>query len=134
MATKGHLLSMSYHLPLPSLYKPLFPSFLISYFSFPVSESPSPSQFDILKTQPMEKTRGAHSFRPRVGQSSTPPASTSTPGAAAVAAVAVGPNEAVSRPPAAAAASPALAAVQGAAAADAEGSSSVAPAQRRYHT
>ena len=54
----------------------------------------------------MVKTRGAHSLRPRVRQGPTPPA----------------------------AASPAPSAVQSPAAADAEGSSSVAPAHRRYHT
>ena len=77
----------------------------------------------------MAKTRGAHSFRPRVRQSPTPPTSTSTPGAV----VAAGPSAAISRPPAAAA-SPTPTAVQGAVAVDAEGSSSVAPSQRRYHT
>ena len=40
----------------------------------------------------------------------------------------------VARPSAAAAASPALAAIQGTTAADTEGSSSMAPTQRRYHT
>ena len=89
----------------------------------------------------MAKTRGAHSFRPQVCQSSTPPAGTSTPGAIVAtdprAAVApLPPAAAAARPSAAAAAaaSPALAAVQGVVAADAEGSSSVAPAQMRYHT
>ena len=50
-----------------------------------------------------------------MSRSSTPPAGTSTPGAAV-------------------AASLALAAVQGVFAADVEGSSSMAPTQRRYHT
>ena len=98
----------------------------------------------------MAKIYGAHSFRPWVCRSSTPPAGTSTPGAtvaagpstaaarspAAVASPAAiaSPAAAAARPSAAAVASLAPAAVQGAAAADAEGSSYVAPTQRRYHT
>ena len=93
----------------------------------------------------MAKTRGAHSYRPSVCRSSTPPADTSTPRAAIVAgpsppgvppsvAAAVSPNSLAVRPSAAVAASPAPAVVQGTVAADAEGSSSIAPAQRRYHT
>ena len=84
----------------------------------------------------MAKTRGAHSFRPRVSQGPTPPVagpSTSGPTAAgpstgsvatdpsAVAATGVGPSMPDARPTADAA-SPAPAA------GDAEGSSSVAPA------
>ena len=70
----------------------------------------------------MAKTRGAHSFRPRVRQGPIPPAA--GPSAAAAGA-------GLSMPaalPTADAASPTPAA------GDAEGSSSVAPAQRRYHT
>ena len=93
----------------------------------------------------MAKTRGAHSFRPRVHQGPTPPVETSTPGlsstAAAPSAVAAlfstaagaGPSVPIAYP-SVAAASPAPAVVQGPAAGDAEGSSSVAPTQRRYHT
>ena len=68
----------------------------------------------------MEKTRGAHSFRPRMSQGPTPP--TTGPSAAA------GPSAAV------AGANPSVPAVCSPAVGDAEGSSSVAPAQRRYHT
>ena len=64
------------------------------------------------------------------GCASIAPAGTSTPGVAA----AVGPNAPAACPSAAVAASSTLAAVQGTTAADAEGSSSMAPAQRRYHT
>ena len=78
----------------------------------------------------MAKTSRAHSYRPRVRRSSTPPVDTSTPRAAA----ATGPNAPTAGPSAAVAASPAPATVQGTATADAEGSSSMAPSQRRYHT
>ena len=78
----------------------------------------------------MAKTRGAHSYWPRVHRSSTPPTGISTPGATAAA----GPSAPATRPLAAAAASPAPAAIQSTVDVDAEGSSSVAPAQRRYHT
>ena len=67
----------------------------------------------------MEKMRGAHSFRPRVRQGPTPPA---------VGPSAAGPSTAV------AGASPSVPAVHLLTAGDAEGSFSVAPAQRRYHT
>ena len=126
---------MSSHLPPNSYINPFF-----LHFSFHISPSqflktPSPSQIFYPPSPTMAKTRGVHSFRSRVRRSSTPSVGTSTPGAA----IAVGPITAVARPPvahpsAAAAASPAPAAVQGATAADAEGSSSVAPSQRRYHT
>ena len=90
-------------------------------------------------------TRGAHSFRPRVHQGPTPPAKTSTLGPSSAAA---GPSAITGPSAAAASASPsvlivrpsvaaALAApivVQSPAAANAEGSSSVFPSQRRYHT
>ena len=85
----------------------------------------------------MAKTRGAHSFWPRVRQGPNPSTAgpsvvgPSTAGPSAVdhsAAVAgAGPSVPNARPTAASAA-PAPAA------GDAEGSSSVAPAQRRYHT
>ena len=76
------------------------------------------------------KTRGAHPYRPRVPRTSPSPTSTSTLGAAAVA----GPSAPAVRALVVAAASPAPADVHGTTAADAEGSSSVAPTQRRYHT
>ena len=87
----------------------------------------------------MAKTRGAHSFRPRVRQGPTPPTGTSTPGpssavaAPSTAAAGADPNMPAASP-SVVAASPAPAAVQSPAAGDAEDSSSVAPAQRRYHT
>ena len=65
----------------------------------------------------MAKTIGAHSLRPRVRQGRTPPAA--------------GPSAAG---PSIVAASPAPSTVQSPAAGDAEGSSSMAPTQRRYHT
>ena len=57
-------------------------------------KSPSPSQICYPPSLTMSKTRGAHSFRPRVRRSSTPPTDTSTPGAA----VTVGPSTAAARP------------------------------------
>ena len=103
----------------------------------------------------MAKTRGAHSFRPRVRQGPTPPAGTSTPGPSTAAtgpsatgpsttspsaavvpsttAAGAGPSVLAMRP-STAAASPAPAAVQSPVSADVEGSSSVAPVLRRYHT
>ena len=109
---------------------PLFPFIFISPFTLPVSETPFSSQICFLSSPTMTKTRGAHSYRPRVRRSSTPPASTSTPGEIA----ATGPNALSACPSAAVAASPAPTAVQGTTATDAEGSSSMAPSQRRYHT
>ena len=90
----------------------------------------------------MGKTRGAHSYWPRVIRTSPSPVDTSTPKAAAAAglnepamppsvAAVAGPSAPTVRP---STASPAPTDVQGTAAADAEGSSSMAPAQRRYHT
>ena len=95
----------------------------------------------------MAKTRRAHSLWPQVCQGPTPHAGTSTPGpnsaaspassvagASSVVAAGAGLSVPAARPSTAAAASPAPAAVQGTAAANAEGFSSVAPTQRRYHT
>ena len=90
-------------------------------------------------------TRGAQSFRPRVRQGPTPHTGTSTPGPSSAVA---GPSATTGPSAAAASANPsvlvvhpsvaaALAAptiVQSPATANAKGSSSVAPAQRRYHT
>ena len=121
---------MSSHLPHNPYIKPLFPFIFISPFTLLVSETPFSSQICSPSSPTMAKTRGAHSYQPRVRRSSTPPVGTSTPGATA----AVDPNAPAARLSAAAAASPAPAAVQGTAAADAEGSSCVAPAHRRYHT
>ena len=76
----------------------------------------------------MAKMRGAHSFRPQVCRGPTPPAAGPSPAAAdpaAAGSVAVGPSTA------AAGADPAVAS---SIAGDAEGSSSMAPTQRRYHT
>ena len=81
----------------------------------------------------MEKTRGAYTFRSRVRQGPSSPAN----GSSAADIVSVGPS-AVAGPsiaatgtdPSAPAARPTVAPAAG----DAEGSSSVAPAQRRYHT
>ena len=87
----------------------------------------------------MAKTRGAHSFRPWVRQGPTSPTGTSTPGpssaaaAPSIAAVSVGSSVPTARP-SVVAASPAPTAVQNPSAGDCEGSSSVDPAQRRYHT
>ena len=74
----------------------------------------------------MAKTRGAHSFRPRVRQGPSPPATGSSP-------LAVGPSSA-SPSAAAVGASPSVPAVRLPAAVDAKGSSSMAPAHRRYYT
>ena len=88
----------------------------------------------------MAKTRGAHSFRPRVHQGPNPPVvgpSAAGPAAAglSVGSVAAGPSAAAAGPSAVAAdASPSVPSVRLPAANDAEGSSSMAPAQRRYHT
>ena len=78
----------------------------------------------------MVKTRGAHSFRPRVRQGLTPPVV--GPSVATSPSVA-GPSVPVVHPYVAATSS-APAAVQSPATGGVEGSSSVAPAQRRYHT
>ena len=93
----------------------------------------------------MAKTRGAHTYRPRVRQGPSPstagPSSTATESptadiAAAGPSSAVGPSAAaVGTGPRAHAVRPTAAPVAAApAAVDAEGSSSVTPAQRRYHT
>ena len=75
----------------------------------------------------MVKTRGAHSFRPQVHQSPTPPATgpSIVGSSAAVGPSGVGPSAA------AVGASSSVLAVRPP---DAEGSSSVAPTQKRYHT
>ena len=133
--------------PLP-LYKPLLiPSFSFHAVSsflkllYPFSPSFAGS---------MVKTRGAHSFRPRVRQTSPPPAVSSSLGApiaggpstASAAMPPVAPTPLAAAPPVASApataatTTPASIAIQGsvAAAAAGVGSSSVAPSQRRYNT
>ena len=94
----------------------------------------------------MAKTRGAHSFRPRVRQGPTPPAASPFPvvigpsptavGFPAVDPVAVGPSVAAAGAgPRVPAAFPTIHATPPApAVGDVMGSSSMAPAQRRYHT
>ena len=99
----------------------------------------------------MGKTRGAHSFRPWVRQGPTPPIvgpfasagpsvvgpSAASPSAAAgpsAAAAGTSPSVPVVRPSAAAAYSAPSAVQNPPVSGDVEGSSSVAPAQRRYHT
>ena len=91
----------------------------------------------------MEKTRGAHTYRPWVRQGPSPPAAGPSPAAVvspAADAVADCPTAAIVGPSAVAAgADPAaptdvVPAAAAPASGDAEGSSSVAPAQRRYHT
>ena len=93
----------------------------------------------------MAKTRGAHSLRPRVRQGPTPLTvgpSTAGPYAAVGPSTAASPSTAAAGAnprvpavrPSVAAASSAPSAVQSPAAGDAEGSSYVAPAHRRYHT
>ena len=86
----------------------------------------------------MAKTRGAHTFRPQVRQGPSPPATSPSHAAAgsfAASIVATGPSAAVGADPSAPAArSTSAPTVVAPAASDAEGSSSVAPAQRRYHT
>ena len=97
----------------------------------------------------MEKTRGAQSFRPRVRQGPSSPAagpflaaasSSAADIAAANPTTAVGPVAAdpsvaaIDAGPSAPAVRPTSAPVAAVPAKDAEGSSSVAPAQRRYHT
>ena len=63
------------------LFKPHFPFFFISHFILPICETPFSSQVCSPSSPTMAKTRGAHSYRPRVRQSPTPPAGTSTLGA-----------------------------------------------------
>ena len=112
---------------------PCFLSFSF-HFILPVSEKPISSQVCSPLGPTMAKTRGAHSFQPQVRQGPTPPARTSTSGpTSSIATAGAGPSVPAVRP-SVAVASPAPAAIQSPAAADAEGSSSVAPAQRRYHT
>ena len=79
----------------------------------------------------MAKTRGAHSFRPQVCRDHTPPAAGPSPTTADPAV----PGSVIAGPYATAAgAGPAAPTAAAPAAGDAEGSSSMAPAQRRYHT
>ena len=135
--------------PTPApLFKPLVSFIFISHFIKPVSEKPFFSQVCSPLGPTMAKTRGAHSFRPQVRQGPTPPTGTSTPdpsSTAGPASSAVGPTSSTAavdadprmpavHPSTAAVASPAPAAIQGTVAADAEGSSSMASVQRRYHT
>ena len=85
----------------------------------------------------MAKMRGAHSFRSRVHQGPTPPAASPfTTGPAATGPPTVGPSVAtVSTGPSVPAVRPTVAAASPAPATGiTKGSSSVAPAQRRYHT
>ena len=90
----------------------------------------------------MTKTRGAHSFRPWVRQGPTPPTSGPFTAGPSAGFVATGPSAAAGPSVAAAGAglsmpttrSTANAASPAPTAGDANGSSSVAPAQRRYHT
>ena len=117
--------------PPPNPYiNPIFPFIFISPFTLPISETPFSFQICSPSSPTMVKTHGAHSYPLRVRQSSIAPAGTSTPEVAAAA----GPNAPAACPSAAAAASPAPVTVQGTTTADVEGSSSMAPAQRRYHT
>ena len=132
---------MPSHLPLLPYLNPWFLSFSFHISSNQFLKKPFSSQVCSPLGPTMAKTRGAYSFRPQVRQGPTPPVGTSTPGpssatgpASSAAAIGAGPRMPTARPSAAAVASPAPAAVQGTAAADAEGSSSVAPVQRRYHT
>ena len=74
----------------------------------------------------MAKTRGAHSFKPHVRRGPTPPATGPSPTAGDPAAA----GSIVDGPSAAAVGAGLTAPNVG----DAEGSSSVAPAQRRYHS
>ena len=73
---------MSSHLPPNSYINPFFLHF--SFHSSPSQflKTPYPSQICYPLSPTMAKTRGPHSFRPRVRRSSTPPAGTSTQGAA----------------------------------------------------
>ena len=134
---------IAYIFPLTTqpLFKPHFPFIFISHFILLVSETPFSFQVCSSSSPAKAKIRGAHSYWPRVRQSPTPPTETSTPGATDVAspsssavgaypaaATGAGPSVPAVRSSAAAAASPALAVVQGTAVADAEGSSSLAPA------
>ena len=92
----------------------------------------------------MEKTRGAHSFRPRVRQGSSSPAvdpSLTAAGSSATNIDAAGPSTApgpsaavVGVSPSAPAVHPTSAPAVAIPAGDAEGSSSMVPAHRRYHT
>ena len=93
----------------------------------------------------MVKTRGAHTFRPQVHQGSSPPAtgpSSAATGSPAADVAAAGPSSAAGPSEAVVGADPRAPAVRPTAApaatapttGDADGSSSVAPAQRRYHT
>ena len=132
----------------PPLYKPLF------HFIFKSQIILSENLFSSLSCFPsgpkMAKTRGAHSFRPQVRQDLTPPAAGPSAAGPTAAGPASGPSASsptavgagITGPSAAAAGTgpsvpavrPIIAAASLApAAGDAEGSSSVAPAQRRYH-
>ena len=121
---------MSSQLPPNPYINPLFPFIFISAFTLPISEIPFSSQICSPSSPIMGKTRGVHSYWSRVRRSSTTPADTSTPGVVVV----VGPKAPAARPSATVIAYPTPTAVQGPTAADAKGSSSMAPGQRRYHT
>ena len=77
----------------------------------------------------MVKTHGGSTFRPQVRRSSTPPTSGSTPAAPTIAAPPI--TTAAAVPPTAPAAAAAPIAIQSS---TAVGSSTAAPAPRRYHT
>ena len=75
-------LIVQYSSPTPSpLFKPHFPFIFISHFILPVSEPPFSYQVCSPSSSTMEKNSEAHSYRPRVRQSPTPPTGTSTLGA-----------------------------------------------------
>ena len=85
----------------------------------------------------MVKTRGAHTYRPRVDQGPSPPAAGPSPAAADPSSASTDPFSAAGPSVVAVGAGPSAPAERSTAApaaGDAEGSSSVAPAQRRYHT
>ena len=76
---------MSSHLSLLP-YKNPFDLYFSFHITLPVSETPFSSQIFSPLSSTMTKTRGSHSYRPRVRRSSTPLVDTSTPAAAAAAA------------------------------------------------
>ena len=126
-----------------SSHLPLLPLINLVPFHFRLTNPPSGfKKFQLFffrcsfSGSEMAKTRGAHTYRPRVSQGPSPSAagpSSATAGSPAADIAAAGPSAAtVGAGPRAPTVRPTAAAAP--AAGDAEGSSSVAPAQRRYHT
>ena len=145
------LMGKTFHLPPFPYIKTLFVLHFHIIFTFPVFETPLSLSNLISSSPTMAKNLGAHSFRPCVRRNSPSPTVSSTPGefiagSPSTARAVARPFSPAASPPTATplvapapaavvATSPTPAAMQGSAAATGGvGSSSVAPAKKRYHT